>query len=271
MSLQPEERQSIDRRAGDEGYGSRSNIRSQNQYPPVGTNGYERMDKQRQRVGGESGRDDSVMNGSPTVGAENTQTLPYRDRSRTRTNGGAAPKTSNGTLRVCKKCGESLTGQFVRALGGTFHLECFKCRVGVSILFLGSSIALIIIRTVVKSWLRSSFLWTRTMAAANTRSVRRTTFVAWTSCVSNAVVRFAVPISPHLIENTILSISHAPFALLFSERRTATMNMKEKCIVTTITRLNLRNVATGARQQFSSSSWRSSGMGKINTGTQNVT
>lgn len=129
MSLQPEGRQSIDRRAGDEGYGSRSNIRAQNQYTPVGTNGYERMDKQRQRFGGEGGREDSGTNGSPTVGTENTQTLPYRDRSRTRTNGGAAPKTSNGTLKVCKKCGESLTGQFVRALGGTFHLECFKCRV----------------------------------------------------------------------------------------------------------------------------------------------
>lgn len=31
--------------------------------------------------------------------------------------------------RLCQKCGEPLTGQFVRALGGTFHLECFKCRV----------------------------------------------------------------------------------------------------------------------------------------------
>ena len=49
------------------------------------------------------------------------------------------------------------------------------------------------------------------------------------------------------------------------------MNMKEKCIVTTIIRLNLRNVVTGARQQFSSNSWRSSEMGKINTGTQNAT
>ena len=26
------------------------------------------------------------------------------------------------------KCGEGLTGQFVRALNGTFHLDCFKCR-----------------------------------------------------------------------------------------------------------------------------------------------
>ncbi|KAI9781920.1 MAG: hypothetical protein M1816_002143 [Peltula sp. TS41687] len=31
-------------------------------------------------------------------------------------------------VRSCKKCEEALTGQFVRALGGTYHLECFKCR-----------------------------------------------------------------------------------------------------------------------------------------------
>lgn len=31
--------------------------------------------------------------------------------------------------RICGKCGNSLTGQFVRALGGTYHLECFTCHV----------------------------------------------------------------------------------------------------------------------------------------------
>ncbi|KAJ9142073.1 Rho-type GTPase-activating protein 1 [Pleurostoma richardsiae] len=46
-----------------------------------------------------------------------------RNRSRPR-NG----RTASGQLRICKKCGEPLTGQFVRALDGTFHLDCFKCR-----------------------------------------------------------------------------------------------------------------------------------------------
>ncbi|KAF3940970.1 hypothetical protein ABW19_dt0207827 [Dactylella cylindrospora] len=32
------------------------------------------------------------------------------------------------TRRICKKCEQPLTGQFVRALGGTFHLDCFRCR-----------------------------------------------------------------------------------------------------------------------------------------------
>lgn len=56
----------------------------------------------------------------------------YRDRSgardRSRTNGRPHNK-SPGSSRLCQKCNEPLTGQFVRALGGTFHLECFKCDV----------------------------------------------------------------------------------------------------------------------------------------------
>lgn len=34
----------------------------------------------------------------------------------------------SGQTRVCNKCGEPLTGQFVRALDGTYHLDCFKCQ-----------------------------------------------------------------------------------------------------------------------------------------------
>jgi hypothetical protein len=48
---------------------------------------------------------------------ERTRTTPRTGRS------------ASGQTRVCKKCGLQLTGQFVRALDGTFHLDCFKCRV----------------------------------------------------------------------------------------------------------------------------------------------
>lgn len=40
-----------------------------------------------------------------------------------------APKPKRSG-KICGKCGEGLTGQFVRALGGTYHLECFTCHVG---------------------------------------------------------------------------------------------------------------------------------------------
>ena len=136
MSLKADTKLSIDRLAGDDTYASHGNNPPQNQYSPSNTNGREQVNRPSQMPDEESAHDKITTNGSPPVGKadtpsglENTQTLPYRDRSRTRTNGGAALKTSNSTLRVCKKCGEPLTGQFVRALGGTFHLECFKCRV----------------------------------------------------------------------------------------------------------------------------------------------
>lgn len=57
--------------------------------------------------------------------ADPTKTNGERNRSRNR-----SARTASGQIRVCKKCGEPLTGQFVRALGGTFHLDCFRCRVG---------------------------------------------------------------------------------------------------------------------------------------------
>lgn len=64
------------------------------------------------------------------------KTSGERNRSRTR-NG----RTASGQLRLCKKCGEPLTGQFVRALGGTFHLDCFRCRVSLLISIILSGFA----------------------------------------------------------------------------------------------------------------------------------
>ncbi|KAL4885207.1 hypothetical protein BJY04DRAFT_144733 [Aspergillus karnatakaensis] len=46
---------------------------------------------------------------------------------RTRPNGRPHTKSPGSTSRICKKCSEPLTGQFVRALQATYHLECFKC------------------------------------------------------------------------------------------------------------------------------------------------
>jgi hypothetical protein len=77
-------------------------------------------------------------NGPPTQGDGRTSRgldpdqSSYRERSnprdRSRANG-RPHNNSPGNSRACLKCGEPLTGQFVRALGGTFHLECFKCQV----------------------------------------------------------------------------------------------------------------------------------------------
>lgn len=73
---------------------------------------------------------DNKMTASPSGSANGRdrdldpgKTSGERNRSRTR-NG----RTSSGQVRICKKCNEPLTGQFVRALGGTYHLDCFRCR-----------------------------------------------------------------------------------------------------------------------------------------------
>ncbi|KAI5288059.1 hypothetical protein KEM54_005505 [Ascosphaera aggregata] len=36
-------------------------------------------------------------------------------------------KSPGSTHRICRKCGQGLQGQFVRALDKTYHLECFQC------------------------------------------------------------------------------------------------------------------------------------------------
>ncbi|KAJ5223082.1 uncharacterized protein N7469_009322 [Penicillium citrinum] len=89
------------------------------------------------RTAGNSPLNHSPLNNSP-LGQDDVRSgrglepeqPGYRDRSaardRSRPNGRPHNK-SPASSRLCQKCNEPLTGQFVRALGGTFHLECFKC------------------------------------------------------------------------------------------------------------------------------------------------
>lgn len=46
-----------------------------------------------------------------------------KQRSQSKRNG----KSPGGSHRTCRKCGQGLQGQFVRALDKTYHLECFQC------------------------------------------------------------------------------------------------------------------------------------------------
>lgn len=64
--------------------------------------------------------------GGAGPGNWDTESRKSSERNRSRQRNG---RTGSGQLRICKKCDKPLTGQFVRALDGTFHLECFKCRV----------------------------------------------------------------------------------------------------------------------------------------------
>ena len=139
-----EGRPSIDRRAGDGLYNSRVGYRQQqsleDDYSQHNgrTNGYGPPDLSKQRyMGPPPGPGDmrspngssshSPEDGRHGRGREANQDMPIRERSR---NNGTQGTKSHSGPRICKKCGEALTGQFVRALGGTFHLDCFRCRVG---------------------------------------------------------------------------------------------------------------------------------------------
>lgn len=136
MSTQSESRPSMDRSRAEPGRNNRGPYRQQsndssNQHSQPSSNGYNSSIMARNRYMGAGGGDEQLSNGnlsdSSTGGRPGrdrdritTQNLPIRERSRT--NG------SNGAKRICDRCGEPLLGQFVRAMGGMFHLECFMCR-----------------------------------------------------------------------------------------------------------------------------------------------
>lgn len=104
-------------------------------------------------------------------------------QSRTRGPGQRKPSSS----RVCGKCGESLTGQFVRALGDTFHLECFTCFVSTS--HFSAGICKLTRRTrIVTRLLLRSFSQSRRPAPTKSHYARRTTFDVWICCASSVVV-----------------------------------------------------------------------------------
>lgn len=132
---------SSERRSGDGDKGPRETYEPPN-FPNAHSNsqpmanGRLSTESSRQRFIGISIRDEQMPNGSlppsPIDGrngreTEASQNMPIRERSRT--NGSSGGKSSTAALRICSKCNEPLTGQYVRALGGTFHLECFKCQV----------------------------------------------------------------------------------------------------------------------------------------------
>lgn len=68
----------------------------------------------------------SMPGAFPGAGNDDIIMRKSGERNRSRPRNG---RSASGQMRICKKCGEPLTGQFVRALDGTFHLDCFKCRV----------------------------------------------------------------------------------------------------------------------------------------------
>src|SRR5690242_9325369 len=155
------------------------------------------------------------------------------------------PKRSG---KVCGKCGEPLTGQFVRALGGTYHLECFTCHVRAPppLHHVHSRASLTIARTAARSWLPSSSPSPKS-PQASIHCVRPTTSAALTCCVTHAGRPSAAPTSLRWNASTTLSTSPAPYVPPCSARLTATTSTRAVYTATTTTRPSSPNAAMAVR------------------------
>lgn len=194
---------------------------------------------------------------------------PAEPRSRSRQRGKGMGKSSSGQIRICKLCGEPLEGQFVRALGGTFHLGCFKCRVSAK-KYVNTDGMLTPRRIVARSLLRNFSPSTTKQELGNIRSVRQTISADWTCFVMLAAGRFVDPTSRRWSANIISSISHVLFVQPSLERKTATMNMKTKSTATITIQHSSPKDAMAARLPYLSNSSKYSGMERTNTGIQNA-
>lgn len=56
-----------------------------------------------------------------------TAVAPQSTPSTVSTPGSVGPSTPLRKDQLCSACGYPMTGQFVRALGGVYHLDCFRC------------------------------------------------------------------------------------------------------------------------------------------------
>lgn len=134
-------RLSTDKGSGEDGYGSREPyeqkdfVSTDQGLQRIGS-GRRSTDLARQKFMGPAAREDQMSSGSlspPPADGRNgrereiSQSIPIRERSRT--NGSADGRISSSTARICTKCNEPLQGKYLRALGGTYHLGCFKCMV----------------------------------------------------------------------------------------------------------------------------------------------
>ncbi|KAI1345126.1 rho-type GTPase-activating protein [Xylariaceae sp. FL0016] len=100
-------------------------------HPPLVSEGSYQLDRDRPNMTPSPAYSNGAFNPPssrpPDSPALSARSDPRRSSERNRSRGRSG-RTASGSLRTCAKCGEPLTGQFVRALDGTFHLDCFKCR-----------------------------------------------------------------------------------------------------------------------------------------------
>jgi len=155
-------------------------------------------------------------------------------------------KKRGAQSRVCGKCGQPLLGQFVRALGDTYHLECFTCTVS-DRQSRRSATTNQHDRTAARLLLPNSSRYPNNRQT-NTLSARPITSEDLTCCARPAAARFEDRTSLHSSANTILSTLRVPSARPCSVRKTHTTNTKETCFAITTIRQNSLRDAMAARR-----------------------
>lgn len=116
---------------GEPGHGDQSRDHTGSDVPPHPDSSWQNGGQHRTRTPDSSYRPrppasaPGTPNPPPPGWAEDQPPRKSVERNRSRGRGG---RSASGQTRTCQACGEPLTGQFVRALEGTFHLDCFKCQ-----------------------------------------------------------------------------------------------------------------------------------------------
>ncbi|KAG8631545.1 hypothetical protein KVT40_000685 [Elsinoe batatas] len=89
-------------------------------YPPVQANGAANGERHRRQQSYDTPQRPNGGNRRPSRDDAGAATSPTRERTHR--------SRPSGQSRICGKCQKQLLGQFVRALGDTYHLECFTCQ-----------------------------------------------------------------------------------------------------------------------------------------------
>ncbi|PNS15876.1 Rho-type GTPase-activating protein 1 [Sphaceloma murrayae] len=89
-------------------------------YPPLQANGAANGGRHRRQQSYDTPQRPDGANRRPSKDDAGNAVSPTRER--------AHRSRPSGQSRTCGRCEKQLLGQFVRALGGTYHLECFTCQ-----------------------------------------------------------------------------------------------------------------------------------------------
>lgn len=150
-----------------------------------------------------------------------------------------SPPPRSPSQKVCGKCAQSMSGQFVRALGDIYHLGCFTCKVSFTRQPLPASTYLML-RTAAQSWLPNSSLCKTDQSSFH--FVKRITFDVLIFCVPVVDLPVAAPTSLLWSRNITQTASNVKptGVIVYLELQTTIMSMRNMFIAVSTTRSTTR-------------------------------